>query len=380
MAFTLTERAAAYAAENQERLVQLIAELAAIPAPSNHEEKRADYIKDWLVARGAEGVYIDGALNVVLPLGDVAQGCDVLMAHTDTVFPDTAPIPVRIADGRISAPGVGDDTANAAELLLWTEYILRHHLTPREGGVLIVLNSGEEGLGDLKGCKAIMQRYGQNVRRLFSFDGGMSGIVSRAVGSVRWKVTLRTEGGHSYARFGNPNAIARLSEIICALYRQQVPHNNCRTTYNVGTIRGGTSVNTIAQEAEMLYEYRSDQKVSLDIMDQSFRDILADFKARGYDLTTERVGLRPCMGDVDPQAMEALCGELSALLTSETGKTPGLESASTDCNIPFSMGIPAACFGGYAGHGAHTREEYIEIDSLRIGMRCVGAVVLNRFE
>lgn len=130
----------------------------------------------------------------------------------------------------------------------------------------------------------------------------------------------------------------------------------------------------------MLYEYRSDQKVSLDIMDQSFRDILADFKARGYDLTTERVGLRPCMGDVDPQAMEALCGELSALLTSETGKTPGLESASTDCNIPFSMGIPAACFGGYAGHGAHTREEYIEIDSLRIGMRCVGAVVLNRFE
>ena len=379
MAFTLSDRAARYAADNHERLVRFIAELTAIPAPSNHEEKRADYIKNWLVGRGAEGVYIDGALNVVLPLGDVEQGCDVLMAHTDTVFPDLEPIPVRIADGRISAPGVGDDTANTAELLLWTEYILQNKLKPRQGGVLIVLNSGEEGLGDLKGSKKIMQRYGAYVRRLISFDGGMDGVVNRAVGSVRWKITLRTEGGHSYGRFGSPNAIARMSELVCALYDQQVPHNNCRTTYNVGTIQGGTSVNTIAQECTLLYEYRSDQKVSLDQMDASFRRIVEGFRAKGYEIELEQVGLRPCMGDVDPAAMAALCGDLSDMLERETGKRPSMESASTDCNIPFSMGVPAACFGGYSGRGAHTREEYIEIDSLRVGMRCVGAVVLNSF-
>ena len=127
--------------------------------------------------------------------------------------------------------------------MLWAEYILKNGLKPKKSGALIVFNSGEEGLGDLKGSKAIMKRYGNSVKQMLSFDGGLDAIVHRAVGSMRWKVTLRTEGGHSYGKFGNPNAIARLSEIICDLYRQQVPHNNCRTTYNVGTIRGGTSVN-----------------------------------------------------------------------------------------------------------------------------------------
>ena len=379
MNFPLSENAAHYAAENQERLVSLIMQLTAIPAPSNHEEKRAAFIKEWLETRGAKGVFIDEALNVVLPLGTPEAGCDLMMAHTDTVFPDTDPIPVRIENGCICAPGVGDDTANAAELMLWAEYILKNGLQPKNGSALIVFNSGEEGLGDLKGSKAIMKRYGNAVRRMLSFDGGMDGIVNRAVGSMRWKITLRTEGGHSYARFGNPNAIARMSEIICDLYRQQVPHNNCRTTYNVGTIQGGTSVNTIAQEAGILYEYRSDQKVSLDFMDASFRRIIEEYKAKGYEITTEIVGQRPCMGDVDPAALNALCTGLSDLLERETGHRPTLESGSTDCNIPYSMGIPAACFGGYSGRGAHTRGEYVEIDSLKTGMRCVGAAVLDSF-
>lgn len=380
MNFSLSEHAARFAAESQERLTALIAELTAIPAPSNHEELRAAFIKQWLEERGAKGVFIDEALNVVMPLGEPEKGCDLLMAHTDTVFPDMEPIPVKIENGRICAPGVGDDTANAAELMLWAEYIIKNNLKPKKAGVLIVLNSGEEGLGDLKGSKALMKRYDHAVKRMISFDGGMDSIVNRAVGSVRWKVTLRTEGGHSYGKFGNPNAIARLSEIVCELYKQQVPHNNCRTTYNVGTIKGGTSVNTIAQEAEMLYEYRSDQKVSLDYMDAAFRAMIDRYKAKGYEITTETVGLRPCMGDVDQRELDRLCGGLRDMLERETGKQPSYESGSTDCNIPFSMGIPAACFGGYSGRGAHTREEYIEIDSLRNGMRCVGAAILDSFE
>lgn len=379
MRFTLNDDAQAFAQANQERLVAFIAEMTAIPSPSNHEEKRAEFIRNWLHARGGTAAYIDEALNVVLPIGNVDAGAYVYMAHTDTVFPDMEALPVVVANGRISGPGVGDDTANLAQLLLWAEYILERGLQPKEGGVLIVANSGEEGLGDLKGVKALMQRYGQKVKQLVSFDGDLNQIVNRAVGSVRWKVRVKTEGGHSYARFGNPSAIARLSEMVCALYAQPVPQNQCKSTFNVGTISGGTSVNTIAQEAEMLYEYRSDQKLSLDELDASFKQIVDGFKAKGYEIEVEQVGWRPCMGDVDPAALDGLVNGLADLIEGETGARPGSRSGSTDCNIPFSMGIPAAAFGGYHGDGAHTREEYVEIDSLPIGMRCVGAVMLERF-
>lgn len=380
MSFTLSERAGRYAADVQERLVGLIAEITAIPSPSKHEEKRAGFIKSWLEERGAKGVFIDQANNVILPMGSTDDGCNVYMAHIDTVFPDLTPIEVTIKDGSMYAPGVSDNTANVAEMLLWIEYILENGLKTKDKGVMFVFDACEEGLGDLKGSKTLINNFGDKIKRLVSFDGSMDNVVNMAVGSTRWRVTVETEGGHSYDMFGNANAISRMSEIICELYAQQMPDNGFKTTYNVGTISGGTSVNTIAQRAEMLYEYRSENRENLDFMDKSFRRIIEKYRARGYSIALEQVGARPCMGDVDENIQNRLNADTEELIVRETGKPPRFVSGSTDCNVSFAEGIPSVCFGGCTGHGAHTREEWLEISSLARGMRCVGAVLLSDFE
>lgn len=131
------------------------------------------------------------------------------------------------------------------------------------GGIVFVMNSCEEGLGNLKGSRALNARYGKRIEQVISFDGYLDGIVGMAVGSLRYKVTVKTAGGHSFADFGNVNAIERLSAIITELYQYKVPAGSAKTTFNVGTISGGTTVNSIAAQAEMLYEMRSDDYACL---------------------------------------------------------------------------------------------------------------------
>ena len=241
----------------------LLLELAQIPAPSNHEEKRAEFCKAWLEKQGAEGVYIDEALNVVYPVGCTDdKPIAVFMAHSDVVFPDTDRLPLKVENGRIYCPGIGDDTADVVALLMAAKYIAQNHLQPKEYGVLLVVNSGEEGLGNLKGVRKIVADHGRRIREFVTFDAHNCTGVNRAVGSRRYRVEFDTEGGHSYNAFGNRNAIACLASMIDALYGVKVPEKG-KTTYNVGTISGGTSVNTIAQHAEMLYEFRSDNREDL---------------------------------------------------------------------------------------------------------------------
>ena len=152
-----TNHAAWIGAHEKEHL-ELLLTMARIPAPSNQEEKRAEFICNWLQANGGQDAYIDEALNVILPLGVTESNpLAVFAAHSDIVFPDTEPLPLRIENGRIHCPGVGDDTASMAALLMMAKYLLETGVQPREYGILIVLDSGEEGLGNLKG---IRQGYG----------------------------------------------------------------------------------------------------------------------------------------------------------------------------------------------------------------------------
>lgn len=365
----------------QEELCALLAELCAIPAPSGREERRARFVKDWLESAGAEGVYIDEALNVVYPVGVTEHGrASVFMAHTDTVFPDMEPMPLSVKDGVMYCPGVGDDTANLAVLMLIARYVTQRGLAPRTG-VLFVANSCEEGLGNLKGCRAVMARYGARVDAFVSLDSTIHSLCNLAVGSARYRVTVRTEGGHSFSSFGNRNAIHALSEIVCALYGQRLPEGpeGSVTTYNVGVVEGGTSVNTIAQEASMLYEYRSNARECLATMQASFERVIDGFRARGLDVSVEMIGERPCMGDVDPARQRELTERCLDAIEHATGRRVPTGAASTDCNIPLSMGIPAACFGVYEGGGAHTREEWVRLSSLRTGMRAAMEVVLSCF-
>ena len=373
---TLTKNILQYIDSHADEAQQLLIDLAQIPAPSNHEERRAGFCLDWLRSKGAENTYIDEALNVIYPIGDTGDNdLMVFMAHSDVVFPDTTPLPLKIEDGRISCPGVGDDTANAVALLTTAGYIAEQKIMPKDCGVLLVINSGEEGLGNLKGSRKIMEDFGHRVKEFVTFDGNANVVVTKAVGSRRYRVTVTTEGGHSYARFGAPNAIAQLSQLISRLYEIKVPDIG-KTTYNVGTISGGTSVNTIAQEAQMLFEFRSDEREGLAIMQAAFDRIVEEFRSNGVQITTEVVGDRPCGLEVD----NTFLGERAAeAVRTHYGVTPHFGVGSTDCNIPLSMGIPAICPGCIMGWGAHTREEYVEIDSLLPGLKVAAQLILHHF-
>ena len=368
-----------YIEEHRQEAFDLLVELAQIPAPSNHEEKRAEFCAEWLRRQDAQGVYIDDALNVVYPIGcEENRDIMVFMAHSDVVFPDTTPLPLTIENGKIHCPGVGDDTANVVALLMAAKYIAEKKLCPRDCGVLLVVNSGEEGLGNLKGSRKILADFGSRIREFVSFDGSVREIVNRAVGSRRFRIEVDTEGGHSYGKFGNRNAIAYLASLIDTLYTIKVPPMG-KTTYNVGTISGGTSVNTIAQHAEMLYEFRSDEREALDIMQAHLDAAIAFYRTKGVQVTVTLMGDRPCSGDVDPVREAAMMERTAQAVKQYYGYEATFRSSSTDCNIPLSIGIPAVCVGCAEGAGAHTREEYVDIESLLPGLKLAFSLILHHF-
>ncbi len=366
-----TEKMKAYLDASQEELKQLIRDLCAIPAPSHHEEKRAIFCKEWFEKAGGKGVYIDEALNVICPHHVTDNNrLTVFMAHTDTVFPDVEPMPFIETEDTFQCPGVGDDTANLAVMMICARYFIQNHI-PSKNGILFVANSCEEGLGNLKGSRAIVDAYGSRMDALVTFDGfSLDKVVNRAVGSHRYRVTVRTEGGHSFGAFGNRNAIAVLSSMISTLYSVKVPQvDGSKTTYNVGTIQGGTSVNTIAQEAEMLYEYRSDSKACLDKMKDMFEKMVDAYRATGVTIETELVGDRPCAAGVDANAQKALEDLAADSIVRTTGMEPDFRSGSTDCNTSLSRGIPSVCISLCAATGAHTRTETLQLASLPGGCR-----------
>ncbi|MBQ4629277.1 MAG: M20/M25/M40 family metallo-hydrolase, partial [Clostridia bacterium] len=272
----LDEKILDYIETLKDEQYQLLLTIAQIPAPSGNEEKRAEFCKNWLEDNGAEGVYIDDALNVIYPVGVTDdKPLVVFAAHSDVVFPDTDTLPLEVKDGKVFCPGVGDDTASVSALLLAARYVAQKKLISDEYGILFVVNSCEEGLGNLKGTRKLFGDYGERIKEFVTFDSHNCHAVTEAVGSKRFKIEIDTEGGHSYGAFGNRNAIAYLASLIDTLYTVKVPEKG-RTTYNVGTISGGTSVNTIAQHAEMLYEFRSNCRESMDIM-QKHLDAAIEF-------------------------------------------------------------------------------------------------------
>lgn len=357
-----------YIAEHTEEMYGLLKELCLIPAPSNQEEKRAAYCKNWLEKAGAKGVYIDEALNVICPFNcENSNELTVFVAHTDTVFPDTEPMPY-IDDGeKIHCPGVGDDTASLTVMMMTAKYFVEKQIIPAKG-VMFVCNSGEEGLGNLKGTRQLFKDFEGRIAQFISIDSSLHSVSDACAGSHRYEVEVLTEGGHSYQRFGNANAIAELSKMIAAIYDIEVPQKEgCRTTYNVGTISGGTSVNTIAQSAKMLCEYRSGDRECLAIMQEKFEAIFEQAKSNRVQVKVNKVGDRPC-SNIDDAKIEVLRRIVKPVIEDVTGEPVTFKSASTDCNIPLSLGIPAICIGVFRGKGGHTREEWVEKASLIPGM------------
>ncbi len=369
-----------YSLINREKTLDIVRDLCHIPAPSFGERGRAEYCKAWLEGIGAKGVYIDKVNNVIFPYNcEGSQEMTVIAAHTDTVFPDTESYPEYKEDEKcIYCPGVGDDTASVAVLMMTAKYLIENNIKP-ENGILFVCNSCEEGLGNLVGIRQLMKDFGDRVKQFITFDATIGKYTYISVGSHRYEVEVRTEGGHSYGKFGNKNAIHALSEIITEIYSIDIPRKDgAKTTLNVGSIEGGTSVNTIAQNAKMLCEYRSNDRECLEIMRQNFMRIFEGAKNENVQVIVKTVGERPCKGEVNTVIEKKLIDSYANAVKMTVGDDVVASLSSTDANIPMSMGIASICVGVHQNFGtSHRREEYLEKESVVSGLEIAIRMVLE---
>lgn len=337
------------------------------------------FLTKYLRDHGVSKVHTDEAKNVIWLMNDTGQNdLAVLMAHTDVVFPDMTPLPLKVEDDVYRCPGVTDDVTPLCLLLTAALYFHKNGLTPK-CGLLIVANSCEEGLGNLKGSRMIVDTYGDRIKEFITVEAEGHIIVNRAVGSHRYEVSVKTEGGHSYGNFGNRNAIQYLASMIETLYEMKVPDKpDTKTTYNVGMIEGGTSVNTIAQEAKMLFEYRSGDYECLERMKQSFDAVIEAYRKKDITVDVTLLGERPC-GKIEETKLRPLQEKIERSVREIMGMEPAFKSASTDANYPLSKGIPALCIGGVYGYGFHTREEYLVLSDLPKAIRFVLDVMNTYF-
>jgi tripeptide aminopeptidase len=367
------KRAFAAIEAHHEDLVRLIIRLCEIASPTFAEGPRAQAVADELRALGLEDVHVDDVNNVIGVMPEREPGPAFLLdAHTDTVFPAETDVRVRREGGKLMAPGVGDDTANLACGLFLLKLIRDCGLSI-PGTLIFSGTAGEEGLGDLCGIKAVMNTLAGRVDYVLALDGQLGRICNQGVGSHRHKITVKAQGGHSWADFGAPSAIHALGSAIARISTIEVPKNP-RTTFNVGIISGGTSVNTIAESAAMLLDMRSVSAEELTALENRVLAILPEIE-REYHVQIEHqlVGDRPAGSRADTSWMVDSIRQVHQALGLETQ----VNAASTNANVPLSQGIPAVVIGTYTGKGTHRLDEWIDEHSLLLGMKQLVLTVLS---
>ena len=342
--------------------------LSGIPAPTGHEEQRAQVVRDWWVADGLPGVAVGAAgnLRAQLRAGDPHQPAVLLCAHLDTVFgPEVTHAVVRHG-GRLTGPGVGDNTVAVCALSALDALLpgrLRHP-------VWIVATTGEEGLGNLAGVRALLDDPPGPVRAVIALEGNYLGRVNvTGVGSTRWRVRVSGPGGHAWEEASQPSAVHEAARLITALAALAQP-GPAKTTVNVGLIEGGESVNSRAQRAEFLVDLRSGDPAALDTLRATARAVLED-PAVPLGVSVHAIGERPA-GQLDPGHPLAT---LAAQVLREAGIPPRLTAASTDANAAYPRGIPALTLGITTGEGTHTEQEWIDIDPVAAGLAALAATV-----
>lgn len=366
----LLEQCLQAASDIADEVIRFTAELTAIPAPTFYEGERAAFFAKHLQALHLGGVSIDDLNNVTARVpGRDRTGCIVLAGHLDTVFPIDTPLPIERKGLRLSGPGIGDNCLGAAAVAYVPRMLERLGIVPSID-VVITGNVGEEGLGDLRGIRAVCDRV-HGIRGVIAVEGHNLGRVTHiAVGSRRIRVRVSGPGGHSWGDFGRPNAIHHAAEIIGDLAAIPTPPSP-KTTLSVGTISGGISVNTIPPDVSFLIDIRSIDPAQLNkTLDRVERVLRA---ARpGIQVHWEIIGDRPA-GAVpfeDPIVRNAL------EIIRELGITPIPDASSTDANIPISRGIPAVCIGLTTGGNAHRVDEYIDLAPVAHGLAQLTALTL----
>lgn len=358
-------RAALSAAEQSAPAVaDLARRVSEIPAPTFEEAERAAFVRDQFAALGLE-VGEDAAGNVTARRpGQRREGALLLAAHTDTVFPRGVDLTVRERAGRLYGPGIGDNSLAVAAILTLPRLLDEAGLRTR-ADLLLCANTGEEGLGDLRGIKQAVADHRDRLGAVIAVEGHNLGRVThQAVGSRRLRITVEGPGGHSWGAFGNPSAIHVLGEIIAAIARLPVPRDP-KTTFNVGLIEGGVSVNTIAPSASLVLDLRSVDPAALETLVGQVHEIVRGAAGGDIRVRTEVIGDRPAGAlPVDAPLVRTVLDALRAL-----GVEPVLDASSTDANVPLAAGIPAVCIGLTRGGHAHREDEYIEVAPIGRGMQ-----------
>lgn len=357
-----------------QELIDLICTVSAIPSPTGHEKRKANWILQQLHDMGAHQAYIDKAGNVLYPYQIASTGKFPLYnAHIDTVFSQLDTITPHIEGDILYAPSCGDNSADVAALLFIARMLLTLHIS-LPSGVMLAFNVGEEGLGNLKGIRHIMNTWHDRISEVVAVDGTAYAFVNRAVGSHRYAVHIQAQGGHSWADFGNTNALAVAAEIIHDLYQLQVPASP-KTTYNIGTLTGGTTVNSIAEQADMTIDLRSESMSSLLKLDANIAAIIQRHTTPAVQITSTLIGDRPCSDAV----LTAPLYDRIYTIRRAQGLATTWRAGSTDANIPLSMGIPATAFSIYRGQGAHTLNERLFLSSLEPGLLQLTALLLSEY-
>jgi acetylornithine deacetylase/succinyl-diaminopimelate desuccinylase-like protein len=322
-----------------------------------------------------QDVEIDALGNVYARRPGGPEKPTLVTAHTDTVFPKTTDLTVRKEGDRVYGPGLGDNSLGVAGLFALVE-ALNASQTKTPGDLWLAANVGEEGLGDLRGMRAVMDRFGQAVRATVVIEGMSYGhVYHQAIGVHRLRLTMTGQGGHSWHDYGQASAIHGLVQLANQIVALQ-PATYPRTTLNIGEIRGGTSVNTIAREASLELDLRSEDPTTLAALVAEVTGLLEQFKMKDLTLTTTITSQRPA-GSI---AMDHPLLLLAAQSLRELGVDPVYEKGSTDCNIPLSRGYPATVIGLCHGGNAHRPDEYIEPALLENGLRHVVRVVMGTYE
>ena len=342
-------------------------ELTEIEAPPFKEEKRAKVFANYFNELGLDSVWVDTQGNVLgLLRGSVGERTVALDAHLDTVFPEGTDVRVRIQNDTLYAPGIGDDTRGLSMLLTIIETLKTEKIQPKDD-ILFVGSVGEEGLGDLRGVKHLFREEGPRIDSWIAIDGGSIGRVNnKALGSYRYRVTFKGPGGHSWGAFGLANPHHALGEAISNFVKvaDEYTSEGPKTSYNVGVISGGTSINSIPFESVMQIDIRSLDPKRLDAMEALLQTAVQkalvqqnNTKRQGPDLSVEidKIGNRPSgeLSDQLPLVQRTLAATIAF------GTKPYLTRGSTNSNIPIAKGIPAVTIGrGGDGGKAHSLDEW----------------------
>jgi acetylornithine deacetylase/succinyl-diaminopimelate desuccinylase-like protein len=356
-----------------DRFVKELIALTEIPAPPFKEQARAKAYLEMLRAAGLSGVEIDAegnAMGVYRGSGDPGGPMVAVVAHLDTVFPEGTNVTVKRDGNRLAAPGIGDNTRGIA-LMLTVIRAINAAKFATTSDVLFVGNVGEEGEGDLRGVKFLLRqgKYKDRIKQFVAIDGSEQGDITRAgVGSLRYRVSFKGPGGHSYGAFGLVNPAFAMGNAMARMSKLQVPLQP-KTTFSVGVVRGGTSINSIPSEMSMDVDLRSESCAELKKLNDSFLAIVKQAVDEENGARSTRQGTI----EADPKLIgDRPCGEtpltapivqtVSAVVRS-FGLTPGYSTSSTDSNVPMNMGIPAVTIGRGGPSGrAHAPDEWTEVD------------------